>query len=136
MISFIETTLFYIRCFYPINSHCLPTAAPAGLSEGAFSGSYFVPRQSNQNEGAQPLLTMSHSVGSLSKSKSASSRDSLESDVVRVETVTESFAGLDFRVFYFCVDLLDSDYFLRVVRRNEKVEFDRIENGCLYDVSQ
>ncbi len=42
------------------------------LSEGAFSGSYFVPRQSNQNEGAQPLLTMSYTVGSLSFTKSAS----------------------------------------------------------------
>ena len=44
------------------------------LSEGAFRGSYFVPRQSNQNEGAQPLLSMLYSVGSLAFTKSASYR--------------------------------------------------------------
>ncbi len=52
------------------------------LSEGAFRGSYFVPRQSNQNEGAQPLLTMSPSFGSLSPKKSSFNRLSLHQNAI------------------------------------------------------
>ena len=45
---------------------------PRGSADGVCRRRYFVTRQSNQNEGAQPLLTMSHHVGSLSSTKSAS----------------------------------------------------------------